>query len=273
MMRRLRCMLLLCLAWPVSAASAQPAAARDSIRTMIADAPMFGMFRSNYFVTGIPLDRPVGSRTADAAFRISIYLKCWQMSASTTLLFTYSQKSFWNIYEQSAPFRDTNFNPGLWVVWPVVRGDGLRGVLLGGVEHESNGRDGTASRAWNYATVSYTCFAVPRWQFAARIWYGIYDREGNPNWFRYRGYGQLSAVYTSRNGRWEAALVVNPTGRFTSFNLTGECYWRLSRKPGSLPCLFVQAYSGYAESMIDYDRYTAMLRVGIAIKPFGLNFY
>lgn len=93
MMRRLRCMLLLCLAWPVSAASAQPAAARDSIRTMIADAPVFGMFRSNYFVTGIPLDRPVGSRTADAAFRISIYLKCWQMSASTTLLFTYSQKS------------------------------------------------------------------------------------------------------------------------------------------------------------------------------------
>ena len=29
-----------------------------------------------------------------------------------------------------------------------------------------------------------------------------FDREGNPNWFRYRGYGQLSAVYTSRNGRW-----------------------------------------------------------------------
>ena len=110
------------------AAQSPAAAARDSIRTMIADAPVFGMFRSNYFVTGIPLDRPVGSRTADAAFRISIYLKCWQMSASTTLLFTYSQKSFWNIYEQSAPFRDTNFNPGLWVVWPVVRGDGLRGV-------------------------------------------------------------------------------------------------------------------------------------------------
>ncbi len=46
MMRRLRCMLLLCLAWPVGAASAQPAAARDSIRTLIADAPVGGRVRS-----------------------------------------------------------------------------------------------------------------------------------------------------------------------------------------------------------------------------------
>ena len=55
--------------------------------------------------------------------------------------FGYSQKSFWDVGEPSAPFADHNFNPEFF--YAVGELDGLlTGYRIGLLEHESNGEDG-----------------------------------------------------------------------------------------------------------------------------------
>lgn len=66
--------------------------------------------------------------------------------------FAYTQKVWWQIYSDSAPFRETNFAPELFMGVPVSgaipEAFGLKLAKLGFV-HESNSQDGYRSRSWN----------------------------------------------------------------------------------------------------------------------------
>jgi len=65
----------------------------------------------------------------------------------------YTQKSLWNIGQPSAPFEESNYNPEVFLEYPVNRRLGgkiyLRSVTVGLFEHESNGMAGIQSRSWN----------------------------------------------------------------------------------------------------------------------------
>jgi hypothetical protein len=69
------------------------------------------------------------------------------------LKFFYNQFSFWALNVpgiQSAAFRENNYNPGCLVA---INFPGLLGVPYFGIEHESNGNQGSDSRGWNRAYV------------------------------------------------------------------------------------------------------------------------
>ena len=88
---------------------------KEDALKMADTSPAFGGYRDNYFVTGIPLNKKVTDITADAAFQISIKHRITKqiLPFNTFAYLTYSQKSFWDIYAESSPFRDSNYNPGL----------------------------------------------------------------------------------------------------------------------------------------------------------------
>ena len=65
------------------------------------------------------------------------------------LFLQYSQKAMWNVFEESLPFHDLNFNPGIGIQNLVVYNGKLVGNGTIMLEHESNSRDGEASRSWN----------------------------------------------------------------------------------------------------------------------------
>ena len=74
----------------------------------------------------------------------------------TRFYFAYTQISFWQAYdhEQSAPFRETNYNPEFFYrPTPVELESGLAGFDLG-FEHESNGQIPPVSRSWNLLYIS-----------------------------------------------------------------------------------------------------------------------
>ncbi len=75
--------------------------------------PPFSIYKDNYFITGIPLNRGIDGETADAKFHISFRhrLTRSRLPFDSFLYLTYTQKSFWDIYQQSSPFRDSNYNP------------------------------------------------------------------------------------------------------------------------------------------------------------------
>ena len=234
--------------------------------------PSFGMYHDNYFITGIPLDRRITKHTADAKFQISIRQRLTKtvLPFNSFLMLTYTQKSFWEIYDKSAPFADSNYNPGLILGRPIITDNKLKGMAYIGMEHESNGKDSASSRSWNYFVLSGAYYFNYFFSTQVKAWPGFAGSD-NKDIYKYRGWGLVALNYYSRKGGFWASLIVNPRGNFTTFNTQLELNVKLS--PKSNQYIFLQWYEGYGESLLYYNKYSSMVRFGISIKPPLRNLY
>lgn len=234
--------------------------------------PHFGLYKDNYFITGIPTNTGITRHNADAKFQVSIRhrLASKMLPYNTVLMLTYTQKSFWNIYEESAPFGDNNYNPGFSLMKAVISDNKLRGIATFSLEHESNGKDSTESRSWNYAVLSGIYFFNGNLSAQAKLWAGQLGNE-NKDLYRYRGYGLVALNYRTSNDVFWVSAIVNPRTKFGNFNTQLEL--NLKMNPVANQYLFLQWYNGYGESLLEYKRYTSMIRLGICIKPPHRNMF
>lgn len=232
--------------------------------------PSFGMYHDNYFITGIPINKEVNKHTSDAKIQISIRQRLTKtvLPFNSFLMLTYTQKSFWNIYEKSSPFGDNNYNPSLLLVKPVIRDNKLRGMASFALEHESNGKDSIDSRSWNYFTLSGVYFYNAYFSVQAKVWYGWLEGE-NPDLFKYKGYGLLALNYRNFNDKFGVSFVINPSQ--VAINTQMEVYFRPNKKANQY--LFLQWYQGYGESLLEYKQYSSMIRLGICMRPPMRNLY
>ena len=233
--------------------------------------PVLGLWRNGYFATGIATNKPVSKYTSDVKFQLSLALRLWSIKQKVDIFATYSQRSIWDIYQKSCPFRETLYSPGLWVAWQTSN----QVRLLFGIEHESNGLSGELSRSLNYATAACLYEPLENWRFGARLWYGYFyhDEDIYQGYFRYRGVMQAWATFHTRNERLQVSALVNPTITFAKYNLQVEASWRLAKRGDWLPSLFVQYCYGYGETMIDYNLRSSKIRIGISLINNKLNLY
>lgn len=239
---------------------------KNEVVKVLESLPSFGMFHDNYFITGIPTDRKIDKNTADAKFQISIRQRLIKkvLPFQSVLFLTYTQKSFWDIYANSSPFADNNYNPGFSLEKAILVKDKLYGTAVFAIEHESNGKDGDDSRSWNYLTLSLSYYFNARFTAHLKGWYGWVD-VANPDLLKYKGYGLFALNYKSANERFWFSGIFNPHDEFRKCNITLEANYRTSSKLNQY--IFIQFYRGYAESMLDYKSLTSMIRFGICIKP------
>ena len=231
--------------------------------------PIFGLFRNNYIATGLSTAHPVSQYSSDVKFQLSVGLRLWSIANQADILFTYSQHSVWDIYQKSCPFRETCYNPGVWAAWQVR--NNIR--LLFGFEHESNGMSDESSRSFNYLSAACIYEPYDHWRFGIRLWYGYYDRETISHYYRYRGIGHIWATYHTLNDRFSATLLINPSNTLRNYNIQAECSWRLARRGSFIPSLYVQYAGGYGDTMLDYNRYSTKIRIGISLVNNKLGFY
>ena len=234
--------------------------------------PFFGMYKDNYIVSGIPTNQNITRHSADAKFQISIQHRLTKtvLPLNTFLMLTYTQKCFWDIYADSAPFGDMNFNPGLSLGKPIILDNKLRGMLAFAFEHESNGRDSIHSRSWNYFALSGSYFFNANFFAQSKLWAGWYG-GANKDLYKYRGFSLLALNYRTRDSKLWASAIINPSMKTGRVNTQIELNFRMNPKLNQY--LFVQWYNGYAESLYEYKQYTSMVRVGICIKPPLRNLY
>ena len=181
------------------------------------------------------------------------------------LWFAYTQQSNWQTYNthHSEHFRETDYMPELILTLP-IRYDllGLTGRFVNlGLLHQSNGRDNPESRAWNRV---YAQLGFERGDFAllVRPWYRLKENEkddDNPDINRYMGYGDVTAIY--KWGRQDFSLL----GRYN--NATGK---GAAQGTWSFPIQgnlkgYVKVFSGYGESLIDYNWNQTTIGVGFAL--------
>lgn len=235
--------------------------------------PAFAAYRDNLFMTGIPLNRRITNSSADALFQVSIRQRLTKtvLPFNTFAYLTYTQKSFWQIYEESSPFKDNNYNPGLGIGKYIIHSNKLTGAAFLQLQHESNGRTGDESRSWNFLSLTGKYFLNSWISLRAEAWIPYIDGENNKNLIDYKGYGIFSINVINSSKRWWLSLDITPRKGIGNGNLALGIAYRISKK--SYQYTFLQFYNGYSEKLLEYDKYSNYLRIGICLKPDFYSFY
>lgn len=245
---------------------------RDTVSGLIEKAPAFSIYKDNYFIVGLPLSEKSNTYNSDAKFQFSFKqrLRNKPIALGAYLYFTYTQKSFWDIFRKSSPFAETNYNPGFLLIRPMFHDNKLLGALSMTLEHESNGRDSIFSRSWNFLSVEYIHIFSHRLNAALKIRLPFMLSD-NPNITDYVGYadGHLSWMAIDKK------LYVDVGGRLGKDFNKGSLMTGLSWKPFTRGNQYItfQWWHGYSESLIDYQKSISMVRVGLTFKPTFMRFY
>lgn len=182
------------------------------------------------------------------------------------LWFAYTQQSNWQVYagDISSPFRETNYMPELFGSFRpgVELGDWQWNLLNFGFTHQSNGRADPISRSWDRLFVEA---GLDRGDFAvvARAWTrvrpGDYE-DDNPDITDYLGYGQVTALY-----HWhENTFSLMGRGNLATGKGAAQFTWASRPVLGPMRVYF-QLFSGYGESLIDYDWNQTTVGLGVTL--------
>ena len=175
--------------------------------------------------------------------------------------FAYAQNSWWQITQDSAPFRESNYRPELYVSAPVPFADELK---LGAM-HESNGKGGEESRSWNRLYAQST-WSADGFSITPRVWYAFWLDRTNEDIADYMGYGDLRASYTFGKQRlsalWRNNLHFDGSNRGAielnySFPIFNSGFYG-----------YLRYFNGYGESLADYKRSVNKIGIGLSFVEF-----
>lgn len=253
--------------------------------------PKFGLraHNQNYFLLGRWSDDPNEKPFRDAAtgagavaegdefnlnptevkFQLSFKTKVWEdmFGGGGNLWFGYTQQNHWQVYNAdiSRPFRETNYEPEVVYNHPLdwtFLGMRVRYASLA-LNHQSNGRADPISRSWNRL---YGELGLERGNFALMIrpWWRIPENDeddDNPNITSYVGRGEVTGVYVWNRHQFGARARSNFSLNDTRGSLLADWSFPLV---GALRG-YVQFFTGYGESMIDYNWRQTTIGAGVLL--------
>ncbi|HXV09560.1 MAG TPA: phospholipase A [Burkholderiales bacterium] len=205
--------------------------------------------------------------STEAKFQLSVKARLWTTDDwRWGMWLAYTQQNQWQVYndEISRPFRETNYMPEVFASYrPEGNFAGFDWKLLNfGFNHQSNGRADPLSRSWNriFAEVG-----VERSNLALTLrgWYRVpesADKDDNPDITDYYGYTELNALY-----RWRGnSFSLMGRGNFSTGKGAVQLAWFSRPILGPLRG-YLQIFSGYGESMIDYNWNQTTVGIGVAV--------
>jgi len=244
----------------------------DSILQVFDDLPSFGIYKNNYIVTGTTLKGKPSEDNSDAKFQISIMQRLTNsvLPFKSYLFLTYSQLAFWDIYKDSFPFSDINFNPSIGIGRALSHNNRFLGTIMFQVEHESNGKDSIESRSWNKISFGAVLALDQHWVFQAKLWIPLVDGDNNKNIVSYKGFGHFGLDYNNR--RLNAGLLMTKrAGKFFNYNITANFSYKIFKNENQH--LFIEYYQGYGENLLMFNQYRHQVRIGFVIMPGFMRIY
>lgn len=210
--------------------------------------------------------------SVEAYFRLSLRTKLWDnpIGDNGDIWFAYTQSAYWQAYNgaESSPFRETNYMPELFSVWRIGLPISERwswSMLSVGLKHQSNGRGSVLgiSRSWNRLYANFG-FEGPNTEVYVRPWVRVIreDPDDNPDIEDFLGYGDVQVIYHRNASRFEFTTRLNPsTGKGMArlgyhFPLVGDLHG------------YVSVFSGYGESLLDYNHRQTTVSAGISMFQF-----
>lgn len=185
----------------------------------------------------------------------------------------YTQRAFWQFYIDSSPFRETLYSPEAFVEFPIEDHHSMFGLrsLTFGFSHESNGQPDTDGIKFEDAQTPLENFSRSinffylkiRTQHNAlisdlKLIAPVDDLSDNPDIMDYRGYAELKFTYFidehmfTLMGRGNIGKLKGATEATYSYPLLNDANF------------YVHVFSGYGESLIDYNREITKYSVGFS---------
>jgi len=190
------------------------------------------------------------------------------------IYFAMTVQAWWQLYsdEISKPFRETNYKPEIFYIAPLPwrHENGGFGYFVS-FEHQSNGQVQGLSRSWNRIHLGLI-YDSDDYSIAFKPWYRIPEDEkefpleptgdDNPDIEDYLGHYEILGAYAfNENHKLSGTFRQNwKTGNGSiELNYTFPFPYS-SRLKG-----FAQFFSGYGESLIDYNHRQEKIGIGIAL--------
>ncbi len=236
----------------------------------------FQMFMPNYFILGRNIynsykEKEVNNEDIEGftKFQVSFMYNITKIK-NHSIFFHYTQISFWNIGQESNPFAEINYHPGLMYNYKFDNKyiDNFRIGLF----HESNGESEDRSKSLDIGFQTYLFKEVKLKDFTIntilRVFY-IPDSslEENPEYHDYMGYHNL--FLELRYKEWGCIELKNQGFIFEgkgAIQLGIVSHSLLDFKNYFTPRLYIQWYYGYGESLINYSTKSNSLRLGIIFR-------
>lgn len=187
--------------------------------------------------------------------------------------FAFTGTSYWQVYNKdvSSPFRETNYEPELFLTmpftWAPLNIDAT--LLMLGFSHQSNGQSGSLSRSWNRLYARFI-WEQGDFVFSFKPWYRIPESakdspsdprgDDNPDIEDYMGHFEFAAGY--RKDQQEiTALFRNNLSSNNKGAIQIEWTFPLLQNVRG----YIQYFNGYGENLIDYNVHTERIGVGFLL--------
>jgi phospholipase A1 len=248
-----------------------------------------------------PNDRPTSanfSRVRDQRleqpelkFQVSIKAKvAEQIGNVADLWFGYTQQSNWQAFNESdaRPFRNTDYEPELILGFPLRSQISALGfvprVINFGLIHQSTGSSDPFERSWDrvYAEIGLdrdVDKTRDRFAVLARAWYRFPEsrsEDDNPDIQHFLGYEEL--LFFWRHGDSNVSALLRNNLQIQDNRGSLQLNWSLPIT--RLPSLsnvtasswvdhelrfYVQFFTGYGETLVDYNHYQTTIGIGIML--------
>ncbi len=205
---------------------------------------------------------------AEIKFQLSLKSLVWKgvFGDRGQLSLAYTQQSYWQAYnrDNSSPFRETNHEPEVILTFFTdVSILGLRNrILTFGLNHQSNGQAEPLSRSWNRVYAQFI-FERGDYYLSFKPWVRFnedVEDDDNPNIEDYMGHFEIHALYYKN--KYELGLTLrNNLHAENRGAVQLDWSYPISEQFNG----YIQLFSGYGESLIDYDAYINRIGFGFAL--------
>lgn len=242
----------------------------------------FESYEPSYF--GFVTSHSNSEYRGDVKFKLSMKYKLLQ---DYPVYFGYTQKSYWNISEESAPFRESNYAPEFFIK-KALKYEYMPNIQVGLWRHESTGESGAESRGWNTSYIEPTfcynfstnqcsndksspgkyIFIQPRISVFALFGSKVDRAPDNQDIFDY--YGNFSTKITYVHDKdWQLFVDARVNNDFTKSGVEvkidiGSHLLPFVSEDSTLK-IFVQGWSGYGETLKNYNNHTRAVVIGVSV--------
>jgi phospholipase A1 len=226
-----------------------------------------------YYFTGSPDNAAYEGNTpndeslnnAEFKFQFSVKVPMWKniFNYTTSLYAAYTQLSYWQVYNKTTFMRENDYQPEFFLETPVkwhLTKNWHVNFMNVGLNHVSNGFGNDLQRSWNRLYVDVIT-STDNWMFSVRPWVVLSKNGNNPDIAQYLGYGRFLLAYKCHQQviSLEAHNIFEQGAR----HATGQLTW-------SFPIThyikgYVQGFTGYGQSLIEYNHRTNSIGVGFAL--------
>ncbi|MFC4473925.1 phospholipase A [Comamonas denitrificans] len=199
-------------------------------------------------------------------------------SGKDSLWFGYTQQSYWQLFHGgiSRPFRSTDHEPEVFYVYPTdapLPWGGRWRYSGVGLVHQSNGESNPLSRSWNRWYVMTGAEWRSGWQLHLKAWKRVAEsaeNDDNPGIQDFVGRGEARLLWNVNDQHILGLTVRGTPGRGWG---SGRLEWLRTLGEGwnggkSNLRLHVQLFSGYGDSLLDYNYKRTALSVGLSLLDF-----